>query len=42
MFNDQRSVDTLGTHRVNRVLLDSVPDPDLEMGGGKGGQSSRP
>ena len=29
---------TLGTHRVNRVLLDSVPDPDLEIGvGGKGG-----
>ena len=28
---------TLGTHRVNRVLLDSVPDPDLEIGvGGEG------
>ena len=34
MFEDQRSLVTLRTHRVNRVLLDSVPDPDLEMGGG--------
>ena len=36
MFKDQRSLVTLRTHRVNRVLLDSVPDPDLEMGGGGG------
>ena len=36
MFKDQNSF--FLTHRVNRVLLDSVPDPDLEMGGGGVGE----